>query len=259
MKKEEILKELNNAFSKFKFFENDHHYEVNGKRVGISVTRLIEQYAQEFNADEVAGRVAIRDRKTKEEVLNEWKYKNKFACEKGSKVHDYTQALWKIGYEFPISVEYASDDLKNTLNIVSLQSVNFYKDYKNILEHVADEYVIGSEEYDIASAVDHLFIDKKTNTLLLIDYKTNTYITGWNKKSYKKSMKAPLDNLNDDKLTHYQLQLSIYKYIIEKYTNLKIADMIIVYMSEVNKNYELIRIPYLKKEVKEILEWRKWE
>lgn len=256
MNREKVLQELDKVFSKYKFFEEDHHYEVNGKRVGISVTRLIEQYTQEFNADEVASKVAIRDGKTKQEVLDEWEYKNQLACKKGTSIHNYTQALFANKL---IGVNLEDKELNKLFDILTKQADNFYNDNKDDLIHVAYEYVIGSEEYDIASAVDHLFIDKKTNTLLLIDYKTNTYITGWNKESYKKSMKAPLDNLNDDKLTHYQLQLSIYKYIIEKYTNLKVMDMIIVYMSEVNKNYELIRIPYLKKEVESILEWRKYE
>ena len=37
---EEVKQELK-VFNKFTFFEEDHHYECNGKRVGISVTRLI--------------------------------------------------------------------------------------------------------------------------------------------------------------------------------------------------------------------------
>lgn len=259
MTKNEILKELNRAFQDFKFYEDGHYYEYKGKRVGISATRLIEEYANEFNQEEVAEKVALKEKKTIQQVLDEWKYKNKFACEKGSKIHDYTQALWKMGYEFPISVEYANEDLKNILNVVSIQSVNFYKDYKNILEHVADEFVIGSSEYDIASAVDHLFINKLTGGLVLVDYKTNSYLTGHNKKAYSKPMKIPLHELNDDSLHHYYIQLSMYKFIIEKYTNLKVDEMFIVYMSENIDKYEIIDIPYLEKEVEEILENRRKE
>ena len=58
MTKEEYLQELNEAFGDFKFFEQDHHYEYKGQRVGISVTRLIEEYTNEFNAEEVAEKVA---------------------------------------------------------------------------------------------------------------------------------------------------------------------------------------------------------
>ena len=261
MTKEQILKELDNAFNKFKFFEADHHYECNGKRVGISVTKFIEQYGQEFNADEIAEKVADREWKTKEEVLEEWKYKNQFACEKGSTIHSYVQSLWEGAELSPLNFTTWSDNEQMVEVITKLSGIakSFYEDYKSDLTHIADEYVIGSEEYDIASAVDHLFIDNKTNALLLIDYKTNTYITGWNKEAYLKPMKSPLEHLNDDKFNHYKLQLSIYRYIIEKYTNLKIAGMTIVYMSEKNETYEIIDIPYLKEDVENILEWRKFE
>ena len=40
---EEVKQELK-VFDKFTFFEKDHHYEYNGKKIGISVTRLIEEY-----------------------------------------------------------------------------------------------------------------------------------------------------------------------------------------------------------------------
>ena len=256
MTRSEILKELDKAFGKFKFFDIDHHYECNGNLVGISVTRFIEEYGQEFNADEISEKVAIRDGKTKEEVLAEWEYKNKVACEKGTIIHNYIQSLFSGEFYLP---DTDNEDVEKLILPIISQAQNFYNDYKDTLEHIANEYVIGSEEYDIASAVDHLFLDKKTNTLLIIDYKTNSYITGWNKEAYKKSMKPPIDNLNDDKFNHYKLQLSIYRFIIEKYTNLKIADTILVYMSEKNTNYEMISIPYLKEEVKKILEWRKFE
>ena len=121
MTKEEYLNELNKAFGDFKFFEKDHHYECKGQRVGISVTRLIEEYTNKFDAQTIAESVVENNLKkhqeaekniklfpsmdenawayeseldkyfkwlklptTVQEVLDEWDYKNKFACAKGS-------------------------------------------------------------------------------------------------------------------------------------------------------------------------------
>lgn len=262
MDKTEYLQELNKAFKDFKFFPEDHHYEYKGNRVGISVTRLIEEYANEFNQEEIAKRVAIKENKLVQEILDEWEYKNQFSCAKGSICHEFVQHLWSnnewlwsgFGRD-----EHENEMFYHTCDLIFDQAHNFYDDYKLVLEHIADEFVIGSEEYDIASAVDHLFRNRHTNGLVLVDYKTNSYLTGFNKKSYKKPMKSPLKHLNDDSLHHYYLQLSIYKYIIEKYTDLEIEEMFIVYMSENIENYEIIQIPYLKDEVEMILEWRKWE
>ena len=258
MTKNEILKELNRAFQDFKFYEDGHYYEYKGKRVGISATRLIEQYTNEFEQDEIAEKVAQKENKTIQQVLDEWKYKNDFACNKGSTCHNYAQSLWSGSIYADLLFD-ESEEYKNAVEKIKVQANTFHFDYEQHLEHVADEYVIGSEEYDIASAVDHLFIDNKTNALLLIDYKTNSYLTGHNKKAYSKPMKIPLHELNDDSLHHYYIQLSMYKFIIEKYTNLKVDEMFIVYMSENIDNYEIIDIPYLEKEVEEILENRRKE
>mgnify|MGYP003571253228 CR=1 FL=1 len=255
MTKEEYLKKLE-VFKDFKFFEEDHHYEFKGKRVGISVTRLIEDYANEFQQQEMAERVAIKENKTTQEILDEWKYKNDFACIKGSTCHEFVQSLWsQETYE-----QLMFDNSKEYLEVVEKikqQAIKFRMDYEDRLQHLKDELIIGSEEYDIASAADHLFINKLTDELVLVDYKTNSYMSGYNKKAYSKKMKVPLQNLNDDSLHHYYLQLSIYKYLIEKYSDLKVSEMFIVYLSENIDNYKIIEIPYLGKEVIKILENRR--
>ena len=190
---EEVKQELR-VFDKFKFFEDDHHYECNGKRVGISVTRLIEEYSNPFDQQAIAEKVALRDNKDVTQVLQEWKYKNKFACEKGSTCHNYSQSLWnKEPYDasiFDNSIEYV-----NAVCKVQRQATNFYHDFKDKFIHIQDEQLVGSEEYDICSAVDHLFLDKEEN-VWLIDYKTNSILKGYNddekNQRYTKKMLIPL-------------------------------------------------------------------
>ena len=231
MTKEEYLKELNKAFSDFKFYEEGHYYKYKGNDVGISVTRFIEQYVNEFDSEAVAEKVAIRDNKTIQEVLEEWKTKNEWACKKGSIIHQTTQDTWKYPNAKQVIIsKFFTNEQYDILKKIQLQIDNFYNDYKDKLEHLADEFVIGSEEYDIASAIDHLFINKLTDGLVLVDYKTNSDIH--KNEKYAKQMKVPLTHLKDTTLNHYAIQLSIYKYLVEKYTNLKIEEFFIVYMSE---------------------------
>ena len=291
MTRQEYLNELNKAFGDFKFFSEDHHYEYKGERVGISVTRLIEEYCNEFDSQAVAEKVVEKNKKnyeyaktqlqlynplelntnncieqyeelkqmlkqplTIQEVLDEWEYKNKFACEKGHLGHLYAQSLWN-GENVLDEIEKITNGLETPLDKILDQADNFYRDYQGRLEHLADEYVIGSEEYDIASAIDHIFINKLTGGLALVDYKTNSDIH--KSEKYAKNMKVPLTHLKDFTLNHYYIQLSIYKYLVEKYTNLKFEEMFIVYFSENIDNYEIIPVPYLYKEVKNILELRR--
>ena len=252
--KEYYLKILNNAFQDFNFFSNDHHYEFKGKRVGISATTFIEQFCNKFEAELIAERVAVKECKTVNEVLDEWKYKNEFACNKGTNGHNYAQSLWNNEIYYPIEFD-SSEAFKMANNSIYRQADNFYNDFKDKLEHLADEFVVGSEEYDIASAIDHLFINKKNNELVLVDYKTNSDIH--KSEKYAKKMKVPLSHLKDFTLNHYYIQLSIYKYLIEKYTDIIVAETFIVYFSENIDNYEIIQVPYLKNEVQCILESRR--
>lgn len=255
---EEVKQELR-VFDKFTFFEEDHHYECNGKKVGISVTRLIENYSNPFDQQGIAEKVALRNNKDVTQVLQEWEYKNKFACEKGHFAHEYAQSLWS-NMIYQENIKSGLEDVKMPLNNIKQQAINFYNDFKDKFTHIQDEQLVGSEEYDIASAVDYLFLDNEGN-VWLIDYKTNSILKGYNddekNRRYTKKMLIPLQNIKDDSLNHYYLQLSIYKYLIEKYTNIKIYKTMIVYMSENIENYELIETPYLEEEVKEILEIRR--
>lgn len=278
MTRKEYLDKLK-VFQDFKFFEEDHHYEYKGERIGISVTRFIEQYCNEFDAQTVAEKVALKNQKYISDlykhcgevelweleqnptnvkgVLELWEYKNKFACEKGHFGHLYAQSLWNNEdiNEIMNEIDKFTNGLESPLDKILDQADNFYHDYKDRLEHLADEFVVGSEEYNIASAIDHLFINKLTGELVLVDYKTNSDIH--KSEKYAKNMKVPLQHMKDFTLNHYYIQLSIYKYLLEKYTDLEVSEMFIVYFSENIKNYEIIEIPYLKEEVIKILENRR--
>lgn len=254
MTREDYLKELNKAFGDFKFYEDGHYYTYKDKPISIGATGLIEQYTQDFDAQAVAERVAEKQGVSVQEVLDEWEYKNKFACEKGSTCHEYAQSIWN-GEKWKALTFDESEEYLNAVGRIRMQARTFYYDYKDRLEHLADEFVIGSEEYDLASAIDHLFINKLTGGLVLVDYKTNSDIH--KNERYAKNMKVPLNHLKDTTLNHYAIQLSIYKYLVEKYTTLEFEEMFIVWFSELNDNYEIIEVPYLKDEVIKILENRR--
>ena len=290
MTRDEMLKVLKDSFKDFKFYEDGHYYTYKDKPVGVSVTRFIAEYENEFNQQEVAEKVLEKNIKkynyakeqlklyygnkekdqemreylklpiTIQDILAEWKYKADFACCKGTTCHEYAQSLWS-GEDWEFKDFDGSRKFEIAVDLIKKQANNFHDDYQDHLEHLQDELVVGSEEYDIASAVDHLFYNKLTGGLVLVDYKTNSTLKGYNdseyNRKYTKKMKVPLHKIDDDSLHHYYIQLSIYKFLIEKYTGLKVDEMFIVYMSENIENYEIIPIPYLKKEVEMILENRR--
>ena len=217
MTKDEMLKVLKNSFKDFKFYEDGHYYTYKDKPVGISVTRFIAEYENEFNQQEVAEKVAEKNIKiindlyrisgevseqeykmyptSVQDILAQWKYKADFACAKGTTCHEYAQSLWS-GEEWKFKEFDGTMNYSDAVYSITLQAQQFKKDYQDHLEHLQDELVVGSEEYDIASAVDHLFYNKLTGGLVLVDYKTNSILKGYNDSDYNikytKKRKLPL-------------------------------------------------------------------
>ena len=66
----------------------------------------------------------------------------------------------------------------------------------------------------------------------------------------------PLEHLYNTPYYHYVLQLSIYKYILEKNYGMKISDLRLgIFHPNYNKPY-ILRIPYLEKEINDIFNLR---
>lgn len=256
--KNEIIKELE-YFKGVEFHEAEHFYTLGDYRFGISATSLIETYAQEFDSNSVSQMVANKRGITQQEVLNEWKKENEFSCVKGSYIHLKSQAYWKnedykLDYnKIPNTID--KNRLKKEYDIMSKQAINFYNDYKDMYDMIQDEFIVWSKEFDIAGSIDGIMYNKYTQQCCILDFKSNKDLQFESK--YHKKMKVPLHKLDDVNGQHYYLQLSIYKYLIEKYTNIKIDELFIVYFNVNAENYEVIPIPYLKKEVEEILENRR--
>ena len=138
---------------------------------------------------------------------------------------------------------------------MSKQAINLYNDYKDMYDMIQYEFIVWSKEFDIAGSIDGIMYNKLTQKCCILDFKSNKDLQFESK--YHKKMKVPLHKLDDVNGQHYYLQLSIYKYLIEKYTNIKVDELFIVYFNIDAENYEIIPITYLKEEVEEILENRR--
>lgn len=256
--KNEIIKELQ-YFNGIKFHEEQHFYTLNDYKFGISATSLIETYAQKFDSDIISQMVANKRGISQQEVLEEWKKENEFSCIKGSCIHLKAQSLW-MGTNYEIDYNTIDNNidkerLKKEYDIMSKQAINFYNDYKDMYDMIQDEFIVWSKEFDIAGSIDGIMYNKYTQQCCILDFKSNKDLQFESK--YHKKMKVPLHKLDDVNGQHYYIQLSIYKYLIEKYTNIKVDELFIVYFNINANNYKIIPIPYMEKEVEEILENRR--
>ena len=256
--KNKIIEELQ-FFKGIDFHEEQHFYTLNDHRFGISATSLIETYAQEFDSDGISQMVANKRGISQKEVLDEWKKENEFSCIKGSCIHLKAQSLW-MGTNYEIDYNTIDDTidkdrLKKEYDIMSKQATDFYNDYKDMYDMIQDEFIVWSKEFDIAGSIDGIMYNKNTQQCCILDFKSNKDLQF--KSKYRKKMKVPLHKLDDVNGQHYYIQLSIYKYLIEKYTNIKVDELFIVYFNINADSYEIIEIPYLYEEVRKILELRR--
>ena len=263
-------------FDKFKGIEFDevsHKYFYKGKTAGMSTTGFIHQYANEFDEQIMAERVAKKNCKIIdaylfdgdeppilpiliEEVLEEWHFERDYACCKGNIVHRFGQELWG-GEKFIYNINDYSQEyherLKKDVPILFKQAENFYNDYKNLLEFVKDEQYLYDEDYDLAGSIDLLFKNKITGAYVICDFKTNKEIKF---KGYGK-MLVPLEKHQDCNFIHYSMQVYIYKHIVEKNTGLEMEPPFIVHFDVTKENYTMIEPLNLGLEVEKILNMRR--
>ena len=258
---EEVKQKLK-VFDKYKFFENGHYYTYKDKKVSVSVTKYISQFENEFDSDTLSQKVADKNGISQFEVLNEWKRKGEYSCLKGTAIHEWLQDNYaNREYKFDLSQleEYPEYYKIEDIEHLKQMAIDFINDYKNRYILIGDEILCGIPDFDIASAIDLLFYDTINNEVVLADIKTNTDLKGWKSTpSYVKKMLQPLEDIKDITFEHYKIQLSIYRYFLEEYAHIPISDnMFIVYLSEKEKSYNIIQIPYLKNEVEKILKLRR--
>ena len=87
------------------------------------------------------------------------------------------------------------------------------------------EWVIFGEGENLAGSVDFC-ARKDDGSLVVVDWKRSAGLP--NKCTSNSRMLAPLRHLPDCTVMQYQLQLNAYRYLLEKYYNMKVSEMYIV-------------------------------
>ena len=99
--------------------------------------------------------------------------------------------------------------------------------------------------------LDMLVYNTKLKQFEILDYKTNKNITHYS--VYKSKMRYPVEHLDSCEVNTYSLQLSLYKYFIEKYTGIAIGACRVIWFNTKNDNYKVITLNKLDEEVYLIL------
>ena len=244
----DLLTELE-KFNYITYYDAPHKYFVEGNEM-ISATTFIGKFEKPFDTDFWAGKKAKEWGETIDEVKAKWKLKADIACEKGTVSHEYLENLLaKKVYPYPAvqiqSLFEGTDPVKDKFaKIVKLMN-SFAEDIRGKMIPVKSEFIVGDRDYGICGMIDQIFYNTKSGMLEIWDWKTNEKMTTESK--YK--LLHPVDHLGDSKLDIYSLQLSLYKSIIERNTNLKIGACYLTWFNEENDKYKIFKCHDYTKEI----------
>ena len=231
------------------FDPEPHEYRIGGT-VFRSVTTIISKFFPVFNADE-----AIRKMKNGRswnptnrywgmqdfEIKQMWEEKGISAAEQGTFLHEQIE-------NFFLEREYAEP-----------QEFELFRQFQNdhkFLDPHRTEWRIFDEAYQIAGTID--FIAKNGNEFEMYDWKRSVKVID------KLNGQAIIENrweqgfnglsdMGHTSFNHYSIQLSIYRYLLEKNYGICLSKMYVVVLHPDYDQYYKVEVPYLKDKVEYIL------
>ena len=242
-------------FNDVKYFDGPHKYYVDGVEY-TSATTFIGKFKPKFETQKLAEQYAQRRGLNVNDVIADWDLKRDVSTVKGTMVHNMAENWWNnksFPYDNTVAINTFGIDIIRE-NYVKCETIfhKFYEDAKQNLIPVKMELVVCDHDYKIAGMVDCLFYNKKSEMLEIWDYKTNKEIKM--KNDYGETFKEPISHLDVCEINTYSLQLTLYKHIIEKNTNLKIGNCYLIWINEKSANYKVYQCKDMLAEIKLMIE-----
>lgn len=264
------VKNFHERDGNIQFFEKGHKYTVLTEPdvKYTSVTTWNHQHFEQFDADKIIGTMmkskGWKDGHkywglTAEQIKSQWNSNKDSVAEAGTYLHyeiecfqndtrlqyDYTN---KELYEIYMSVNKEIHEFKP---LEWQYFINFVRDNPD-LKPYRTEWLIYDDDVKISGSIDMVY-ENSDGTLSIYDWKRSKNITRINNFN-KFALPVAICHLPDSNFWHYALQLNTYKVILEKKYNKKIKNLFLVRLhpDAEEKNYELIELPDLSTEIKEL-------
>lgn len=239
-----------------KFQENGHVYYVKREKGFKSVTTLVHNSFEKFNADKIIDNMMKSPNwenskyygKTKPEIKKIWKENGQEAAKMGTAMH----AMFEYFYNKtkPEIIESYQGTKEHAY------FMNFIQDHPHLTPY-RTEWNVYDETYKIAGSIDMIYINDD-GTLSIYDWKRCKNIEKFNNFG-KKCLVKGMHHIHDTNYWHYTLQLNIYKYILETKYGFKVKDLhlVVIHPDNTCNNYEKINCPFIQDDVRCLLETHK--
>ena len=188
------------------FTEADHKYETPDFDDFVSSSGIIHQFFPEFDSEAISERIAAKRGKTPLQLRNEWKANADAACDYGTRCHEVAEYIFTDRLS---ELHTPRNPKEQNTFAVAWNAVQMLKEQ---YQSIGCELIVFSERLRVCGTLDLLMYDPATNTVLILDWKTNREI----KQSAFKGEKgfAPIQHLENCNYHHYSLQLSIYEFLM---------------------------------------------
>ncbi len=230
-------------FSSIIFDNSSHTYRVNGKLL-ISGTTVVDKLIPPFDKDGVSKASARKEGKKQSEILAEWNRKGEIGREKGTRLHSYIEDKI-LDFHDPI-LKVANERIPEMDAFDTFWRI-FSNEYK--IKIIDRELVVGDEEFSIGGMVDMLIrlTINGQNSIHILDWKTGKFEID-NKYSM---LRSPFGDWPNCHFIKYSLQVSLYRLIIERNTDIKLGDSYLVHLRPDGSYFVHRGIDFRK----EILNW----
>lgn len=246
------------------FDEPTHKYYVNGSCVGnISCTGFIHEFFGHFDAKAIITKMRKGPKwatsqyygKTDEEIMAEWSNNGKIASTAGTAMH---LAIEQFLHGSPEQIAPETFD-----SIEWKYFMKFWNDCGHDLEPYRSEWEVftdsleplqGERKIKLCGSIDMVFRRKSDGKYVIYDWKRSKEIKSSNPFG---SGLAPLDHLPDTNYWHYTMQLNVYKWILETYYGLEVADLYLVIIHPDSPSYKRMRLNIMTDEVEDMIECRR--
>ena len=200
-----------------------------------SVTQIVARYFEPFDKHAVALKLVKTHPKyfgmSTDELISDWDARRDY----GTKVHKEIESFIQSG--------------KKPSESRSIDAIQWLENHNTGLK-VFTEVLIYSKEYRIAGSIDILLYDEESDYYNILDWKTSKAITKTSFKG-KTGIHSTTKHLMDCKYIHYSLQLSFYRYLLEKCYGLNIKQQFIAHLD--GSSCIIHNAPYYRKEIVNII------
>lgn len=188
---------------------------------------------------------------TAEQIKQQWATSGASAANAGTQMH-YQIECFMNGCPHQ---KYSHQDLfnrypKNTEDSPEFKMfLEFIRNTPNLVPY-RTEWLIYDENVKISGSVDMVY-ENPDGSLSIYDWKRSAKIektNGFNKWATTEC----ISHLPDSNFWHYALQLNTYKTIIERNYGKRISDMCLVRLHPDSKTYELLKVPILEDEMRDL-------